>query len=70
MFELIDHRYKLDCFALSDAREALDLTRGEFAHACGWSYQYQWRLEAGMYETISESTKNVIEDVLKGNAQC
>ena len=69
MFKLIDQRYELDCYALADAREKSGLSRSEFAYACNWSYQYQWKLETGSYATVSESTKNVIDDVLKRKDQ-
>lgn len=65
MFKLVDTRYKIDSEKLRLAREKKNLNQSEFAFACGWSPQYQWRLENFYVESVSEATKNVIEDVLK-----
>jgi len=67
MFKLVDKRYQLNEFALVKSREELKVSRSQFAFKCNWSYQYQWRLESGKYETISEATKNVIEGTLNEN---
>jgi len=65
MFTLVDQRYKLDGPALMRARLEKNLTLTKFAEACAWSPAYQWKLEGHEIESISEATKNVIEDVLK-----
>lgn len=65
MFTLVDTRYKIDSRKLQLAREGISLNMSEFAYACGWTPQYQWRLENDYVNAVSEATKNVIEDVLK-----
>lgn len=65
MFTLVDTRYKIDSRKLQLAREGINLNMSEFAYECGWSPQYQWKLENDYVPAVSEATKNVIEDVLK-----
>jgi transcriptional regulator with XRE-family HTH domain len=66
MFELHDQRYVLNGRLLAAARRKLELTMSEFAARCDWSPQYQWKLEHGEGQnTVSEGTKNVIENALK-----
>ncbi len=65
MFTLVDTRYKINSEKLQHAREETGLNMSEFAYACGWSPQYQWKLENRRVDAVSEATKNVIEDVLK-----
>ena len=66
MFELIDKRYKINGRKLQLKRESLKINMSQFAYACNWTLSYQWKLENNYIYTISESTKNVIEDVLNG----
>ena len=66
MFELTDKRYKIDGGKLARAREKTGLNQSEFAYSCGWTSGYQWQLENGRVDTVSEATKNVIEDVFQG----
>lgn len=65
MFTLVDTRYKIDSRKLRLAREETGKNQSEFAYACGWTPQYQWRLENDYVDSVSEATKNVIEDVLR-----
>ena len=65
MFKLIDTKYRIDGRKLQLAREKLGFNQSEFAYACDWTPQYQWRLENDRVETVSEGTKNVIEGVLR-----
>jgi len=65
MFKLIDTRYKIDGRRLQLTRERLGLNMSQFAYACGWSCSYQWQLENGRVDSVSEATKNVVEDVVE-----
>ncbi len=64
MFTLVDTRYKIDSRKLRLAREKIGLNMSEFAYACGWTPQYQWKLENSRVNAVSEATKNVIAGVL------
>lgn len=66
MFKLTDTRYRINGRKLAQAREAMGLNQSQFAYACDWSSSYQWQLENGRVDAVSEATKNVIEGVLKG----
>lgn len=69
MFTLVDRRYKINGRKLQYARENISynsMNMSQFAFACGWTCGYQWKLENNRVETISESTKKVIESVLRG----
>jgi len=59
----MDTRYKIDGRKLSRAREK-KYNQSEMAYVCGWSPSYQWQLENDRIDTISESTKKVIEEAL------
>lgn len=65
MFKLKDQRYAVDGSALRDERKRLGVKVSVFADACGWSAAYQYKLERGEIETVSESTKCVIECTLR-----
>ena len=68
MFKLCNQQYKLDSKALTRSRlDNTDMSIKRMAALCGWSYTYQWQLENGFVETVSEETKRVIEEVLKDN---
>jgi transcriptional regulator with XRE-family HTH domain len=64
IFKLHDKRYELNGAALKEARARAQLTLKEVANKCGWSIQYQWRLENGLVQFVCEATKNVIECAL------
>jgi len=64
MFTLVDQRFMFVGKDLARARSELNLNISEFAYKCGWTPQYQWNLENDIYESIPESTKKVIENVL------
>lgn len=64
-FKLVDTRYRVDGRELAWTREGLGLNQSQFAYACGWSSGYQWQLENGRVDSVSEATKNVIEDVIE-----
>jgi len=61
LFKLQDMRYTFDPDELKRARVAAGLTLKEFAFECGWTLQYQWRLENGFAETVCEATKKMVE---------
>jgi len=65
IFTLYTRRYTIDSNALIEARKELGLSQYCVAVQCGWSASYQWRLEHGKINTVDESTKNVLESVLK-----
>ena len=57
MFKLVDKRYSFDGGELWSARDEAEITQVEFATFCGWSAQYQWRLENGLVETIGDAAR-------------
>lgn len=65
VFRLTDTRYRVDGRKLAEAREKTGLNQSQFAYACDWSSSYQWQLENGRVDEVSEATKNVIEHVLE-----
>ena len=65
MFTLVDQRFTFVGKDLARARSKQNLNISEFAYKCEWTPQYQWNLENDVYESIPESTKKVIESILK-----
>ena len=65
MFKLLDQRYAVDSRAIVDARKAVGMTQSEFARVCGWSASYQWRLKNDRVDSVSEGTKNIVENAFK-----
>lgn len=63
-FVLCNCRYEMKPEALRIARIATGLTLKGFAAECGWSFQYQSRLET-IVAQISEGSARIIIDVLK-----
>lgn len=61
-------RYTVVGVELRRQRRRLGVTQVEFAAAAGWSQSYQSKLEGGT-TIVSESTLNVICELLKGNNQ-
>ena len=64
LFQLVDQRFKFQGIDLARARCRLNMNQSEFAYKCGWTAQYQWNLENNCYDSISESTRNVLCDTL------
>lgn len=67
MFTLKDRRYAVNGAELRATRLALGLKTCAVASACGWSTQYQCRLEhsgnGGREMAVSETVKNLLESV-------
>lgn len=57
-----DRKY-LDGFALGRLRDDLGLTQESFAHLCGWTRQYQSKLESSKHDVPCE-TADTIEAVI------
>jgi len=52
----------LDGVELTKARERLKLSQEEFADKCGWTHQYQSRLEVPeMHEISAENAEKILE---------
>jgi len=64
LFKVHDIRYSIDATKLRLVRKHFALKQQTFAHLCGWSRQYQQRLENGKVVTVSEATANVLSAVI------
>ena len=64
IFKVDEIRFKLDATKLRLVRKHFALKQQTFAHLCGWSRQYQQRLENGKVVTVSEATANVLSAVI------
>ena len=64
MFKLQEMRYVIDGTKVAAKRKKKDMTLARMAFLCGWGASYQWCLE-NRIETVSESTKKIIENVLR-----
>jgi len=66
VFEKCDVRYSLcgEGYELRRARERTGGTMTRAAFLCGWSTQYQWKLENGEVNSVCEETKRLIERAL------
>lgn len=49
-------RYKIDCFLLSQMRENAGLSVEQFASLIGWTASYQYQLERGEFDDVSQKT--------------
>lgn len=61
----IGERIELDPAALKRAREEAGCVGPELARLCGWTKQYQFRLENGVQRTISSDAFEKIVAALK-----
>lgn len=64
LFTPIEQRYKINVHLFTMIRESLNLSVAQFADIIGWSSSYQYRLESGKIEAISEKVKKEIEIAL------
>lgn len=65
LFENEIRRYRYDPLILCRMRETLKLSVEQFAAIAGWSSIYQYKLESGFYETISQSKKDELCEVFR-----
>lgn len=56
IFPATERRYTFNLLPFIISRKAVNLTAEEFAAKIGWSTTYQYKLEANVFDTISEKT--------------
>lgn len=65
LFQEAPKRFVFDSHLFVKVRCHLGISAGKFAELCGWSRQYQSKLEDGEFFTISEEKRDVIQKVLE-----
>jgi len=58
--KIVEIRYEINPYELTRLRESLHFTVEQFAAIVGWSKSYQYKLESGFYNSISEKTMKEI----------
>jgi len=64
IFKVHSIRYSIDGAELKRQRKIAGIKSASFADKCGWSPTYQCMLENNTWDTVCESTVNVIMSVL------
>jgi len=67
IFKVHSIRYSIDGAELKRQRKIAGIKSASFADQCGWSPTYQCMLENNTWDTVCESTVNVILSVLGSN---
>ena len=67
MFTCVEQRFAFNPKDIYEARKKCELNLRQFSDVCGWSAQYQWKIENGKVNTINETAKCAIERCINEN---